>query len=55
MTYSSVDAHSSTSDASDSFAMRIVHAGSPPFVQGTVFVNAPMERTSTVRHAGAAA
>ena len=41
--------------ASGALATRIVHAGSPPFVNGTAPVNVPVERTSTVRHASTAA
>jgi len=44
-----------TRDASEALATRIIHAGSPPFVDGTAPVNVPVERTSTVRHASTAA
>ncbi len=44
-----------TRRAAEALATRIVHAGSPPFVNGTAPVNIPVERTSTVRHANTAA
>ena len=55
MTRSSIDARSNAPNASNSLATRIIHAGSPPFVEGTAPVNVPVERTSTVRHASTAA
>ncbi|MFX7977075.1 hypothetical protein ABTK65_19730, partial [Acinetobacter baumannii] len=39
----------------EALATRIIHAGSPPFVDGAAPVNVPVERTSTVRHASTAA
>ena len=44
-----------TRHAAEALATRIVHAGSPPFVNGAAPVNIPVERTSTVRHANTAA
>ena len=44
-----------TRHGSEALATRIIHAGSPPFVNGTAPVNVPVERTSTVRHASTAA
>ncbi|WP_439893397.1 cystathionine beta-lyase (plasmid) [Ralstonia sp. 25C] len=41
--------------AAEALATRIIHAGSPPFVNGSAPVNVPIERTSTVRHASTAA
>lgn len=55
MTRSAIDVNPNVPEAPNAIATRIIHAGSPSFVDGTAPVNVPVERTSTVRHASTAA